>query len=111
MKKILPNSDGHAQDVTSSNDWRNSTEKVLKNFLGNIRKSPTPTINNSANTELAMAEAAAAAVAYETVETAAQVGVGAYMVAKPTMPLKATFTRIATSSDDETRYPPNNRFH
>ncbi|KAK5171507.1 uncharacterized protein LTR77_004652 [Saxophila tyrrhenica] len=50
-----------------------------------------------------MAEAAAAAAVYETVETTAQIGVGAYMVAKPTMPLKATFTQIATSSDDQTK--------
>ena len=50
-----------------------------------------------------MAEIGAAAIAYETVETVAQVGVGAYMVAKPTMPLKATFAQIATSSDDQTK--------
>ena len=43
-------------------------------------------------------------VAGETIETAAQIGVGAYMVTKPTQPLKATFLQIATSSDDETRY-------
>jgi hypothetical protein len=56
-----------------------------------------------------MAEAAAAAVAYEAVETTAQVGVGAYMVAKPTMPLKATFKQIASSSDDQTKYLISNR--
>ncbi|KAK3706705.1 hypothetical protein LTR37_012549 [Vermiconidia calcicola] len=50
-----------------------------------------------------MAEAAAAAAVYEVVETSAQIGVGAYMVAKPTMPLKATFSQIATSSDDDTK--------
>lgn len=50
-----------------------------------------------------MAEAAAAAIAYEAVETTAQVGVAGYMIAQPTMPLKARFTQIATSSDDETR--------
>jgi len=38
------------------------------------------------------------------VSTTAQVGIGAYMVSKPTMPLKATFSQIATSSDDNTRY-------
>lgn len=53
---------------------------------------------------IAMAEAAAVAAVYETVETTAQLGVGAYMVAKPTMPLKATFKQIATSSDDQTKY-------
>lgn len=50
-----------------------------------------------------MAEAVAAAAVYETVETAAQIGVGAYMVSKPTHPLKATFKQIASSSDDQTR--------
>ncbi len=53
----------------------------------------------------AMAEIAAAAwAAEEVVSTTAQVGIGAYMVSKPTMPLKATFSQIATSSDDNTRY-------
>jgi hypothetical protein len=42
-------------------------------------------------------------VAYEVAETAAQVGIGAYMVSRPTMPLKATFSQIATSKDDDTR--------
>ncbi|TKA64857.1 hypothetical protein B0A55_11749 [Friedmanniomyces simplex] len=51
-----------------------------------------------------MAEIAAAAWAVEeVVSTTAQVGVGAYMVSKPTMPMKATFSQIATSSDDNTR--------
>ncbi|KAK3072067.1 hypothetical protein LTR53_007498 [Teratosphaeriaceae sp. CCFEE 6253] len=51
-----------------------------------------------------MAEVAAAAWAVEeVVSTTAQVGIGAYMVAKPTLPLKATFSQIATSSDDGTR--------
>ncbi|KAK0869004.1 hypothetical protein LTR87_013913 [Friedmanniomyces endolithicus] len=51
-----------------------------------------------------MAEIAAAAWAVEeVVSTTAQVGIGAYMVSKPTMPLKATFSQIATSSDDNTR--------
>ncbi|KAK4539309.1 hypothetical protein LTR36_000802 [Oleoguttula mirabilis] len=51
-----------------------------------------------------MAEVVAAAwAAEEVVSTTAQAGFAAYMIAKPTMPLKATFTQIATSSDDETR--------
>lgn len=51
-----------------------------------------------------MAEVAAVAwAAEEVVSTTAQAGVAAYMVSKPTMPLKATFSQIATSSDDETR--------
>jgi len=50
------------------------------------------------------AEAAAGLwAAEEVVSTTAQLAVGTYMVAKPTMPLKATFTQIATSSDDNTR--------
>ena len=51
-----------------------------------------------------MAEVAAGAVvAEEVVTNVAYAGVGAYMVAKPTMPLKATFTRIANSKDDDSR--------
>ncbi|KAK5119182.1 hypothetical protein LTR85_007796 [Meristemomyces frigidus] len=51
-----------------------------------------------------MAEVAAAAwAAEEVVSTTAQAGIAAYMISKPTMPLKATFAQIATSSDDETR--------
>ncbi|KAF2169768.1 hypothetical protein M409DRAFT_64781 [Zasmidium cellare ATCC 36951] len=52
-----------------------------------------------------MAAEAAAGVwaAEEVVSTGVQAGVGAYMVAKPTMPLKATFNQIATAKDDETR--------
>lgn len=50
------------------------------------------------------AEAAAALWATEEiVSTGAQVGIAGYMLTKPTMPLKATFTQIATSSDDDTR--------
>ena len=50
------------------------------------------------------AEAAAGLwAAEEVVSTGVQAGVGAYMVAKPTMPLKANFTQIATAKDDETR--------
>ncbi|KAK5131180.1 hypothetical protein LTR08_001266 [Meristemomyces frigidus] len=51
-----------------------------------------------------MAEVAVAAYAVgEVIETTAQVGVAAYLISKPTMPLKATFTQIATSSEDKTR--------
>jgi len=51
-----------------------------------------------------MAEVAAAAWAVgEAIETSAQVAIGAYYVSQPTAPLKATFTQIATSSDDTTR--------
>lgn len=51
-----------------------------------------------------MAEAAAGLyVAGEAVETAVQAGVGAYMVAKPTMPLQATFTQIPHAQDETTR--------
>jgi len=51
-----------------------------------------------------MAELVAGAyVAAEVVEHGAQAGYAAYLVSKPTLPLKATFTRIATASDDHTR--------
>nr|XP_023908632.1 uncharacterized protein LOC112020305 [Quercus suber]POF15610.1 tip elongation aberrant protein 3 [Quercus suber] len=51
-----------------------------------------------------MAEIVAGAVAVEEVVSyTAYLGVGAYMVSRPTMPLKATFSQIATSSDDSTR--------
>ena len=51
-----------------------------------------------------MAEAAAGLyIVGETIETAAQVGVGAYYVAKPTMPLKATFTQIGPATDESTK--------
>ncbi|KAF2126049.1 hypothetical protein P153DRAFT_346875 [Dothidotthia symphoricarpi CBS 119687] len=51
-----------------------------------------------------MAEIAAVAyVASEVVEHTAEAGYAAYIVSKPTLPLKATFTRIATASDDHTR--------
>ena len=52
-----------------------------------------------------MAEAAAALwAAEEVVTTGGQAAIAGYMLTKPTMPLKATFTQIATSSDDDTRY-------
>lgn len=51
-----------------------------------------------------MAEAAAALwAAEEVVTTGGQAAIAGYMLTKPTMPLKATFTQIATSSDDDTR--------
>ncbi|KAF2846446.1 hypothetical protein T440DRAFT_432787 [Plenodomus tracheiphilus IPT5] len=51
-----------------------------------------------------MAEIAAGAyVAAEVVEHTAEAGYAAYIVSKPTLPLKVTFTRIATASDDESR--------
>ena len=51
-----------------------------------------------------MAEIAAGLwVAEEVVSTTAQAGLAAYYVSQPTMPLKATFSQIATSSDDGTR--------
>lgn len=47
--------------------------------------------------------AAGAWAAEEVVSTTAQLGVAAYMVSKPTMPLKAVFTQIANSTSDDTR--------
>lgn len=56
---------------------------------------PTPTV---------MAEVAAALWATEeVVSTGVQVGVAAYMVSQPTMPLKGTFRQIATAPDDHTK--------
>ncbi|SMR63442.1 unnamed protein product [Zymoseptoria tritici ST99CH_3D1] len=51
-----------------------------------------------------MAEVAAGlVVAEEVVSTTVQAGAATYAVAKPTMPLKATFTQIAAAKDEETR--------
>ncbi|KAI5361604.1 Putative kelch-type beta propeller [Septoria linicola] len=52
-----------------------------------------------------MAEAAAigGVIAYEVAETTVQVGAAGYAIAKPTLPLKASFSQIATAQDDETR--------
>ncbi|PSN61077.1 galactose oxidase [Corynespora cassiicola Philippines] len=54
-----------------------------------------------------MAEVAAGAgvalAAEEVVSTTAQAGVAGYMIAKPTLPLKATYTMIANATDDSTR--------
>lgn len=48
-----------------------------------------------------MAEVAAGAyVAAEVVEHTAEAGYAAYVVSKPTLPLKVTFTRIATVTGD-----------
>ena len=47
-----------------------------------------------------MAEVAAGLwAAEEVVTTGVQAGVGAYMVAKPTMPLRATFTQLSPAID------------
>ncbi|CAI6337620.1 unnamed protein product [Periconia digitata] len=52
-----------------------------------------------------MAELAAGAgialAAEQVVSTTAQVGTAGYILTKPTQPLKATFTRIATADDDD----------
>jgi hypothetical protein len=51
-----------------------------------------------------MAELAAGAyVASEVIEHGVEAGYAAYIVSKPTLPLKATFTRIATAADDHTK--------
>ncbi|KAJ4319164.1 hypothetical protein N0V94_004037 [Neodidymelliopsis sp. IMI 364377] len=44
--------------------------------------------------------AAGAYIAAEAIEHTAEAGYAAYIVSKPTLPLKATFSRIATSSGD-----------
>ncbi|KAK6441991.1 hypothetical protein LTR95_001777 [Oleoguttula sp. CCFEE 5521] len=57
----------------------------------------------SINPRKAMAEVAGAAyLAFEAVETTAQAGFAAYMVAQPTAPLKATFSQVASAPDDAT---------
>lgn len=49
-----------------------------------------------------MAEIAAGAyVAAEAVEHTVEAGYAAYVVSKPTLPLKVKFTRIATTTGDE----------
>ena len=53
---------------------------------------------------MATEAAVVGAAVYEAIETVAEIGIGAYFVAKPTMPLKARLTQIATSGDDATRY-------
>jgi len=52
-----------------------------------------------------MAEVAAGAyVAAEVVEHTAEAGYAAYIVSKPTLPLKVTFKRIATATGDSSAY-------
>lgn len=52
-----------------------------------------------------MAELAAGAyLAAEVVEHTAEAGYAAYIISKPTLSLKVSFLRIATASDDESRY-------
>jgi hypothetical protein len=48
--------------------------------------------------------AAGAYVASEVIEHTAEAGYAAYIVSKPTLPLKATFTRIATTSGDHSGF-------
>ena len=54
-----------------------------------------------------MAEVAAGAgialAAEEVVSTGVQAGVAGYMIAKPTIPLKVTYTMIANAQDDTAR--------
>jgi hypothetical protein len=55
-------------------------------------------------TTMAAEIAAGAYVATEVIEHTAEAGYAAYIVSKPTLPLKATFTRIATSSGDHSGF-------
>lgn len=48
--------------------------------------------------------AAGAYIAAEAIEHTAEAGYAAYIVSKPTLPLKATFSRIATTSGDHTGF-------
>lgn len=62
---------------------------------------PTATLNLSST----MAEVAAGAwVAAEVVEHTAEAGYAAYLVSKPTLPIKVAFTRIATATGDPSAY-------
>jgi hypothetical protein len=52
-----------------------------------------------------MAEVAAGVyVAAEAIEHTAEAAYAGYIVSKPTLPLKVTFTRIATASGDQSAY-------
>lgn len=55
-------------------------------------------------TTMAAEIAAGAYVASEVIEHTAEAGYAAYIVSKPTLPLKATFTRIATTSGDHSGF-------
>ncbi len=46
--------------------------------------------------------AVGAYVASEVIEHGAQAGYAAYLVSKPTLPLKAKFTKVAAAVDDDT---------
>ena len=52
-----------------------------------------------------MAEVAAGVwAAEEVISTGVQAGIAGYAVAKPTVPLKATFSQIASTTKDDSRY-------
>lgn len=52
-----------------------------------------------------MAEVAAGIwAAEEVISTSVYAGAAAYAVTKPTMPLKATFTQIGSTSDETSRW-------
>lgn len=54
------------------------------------------------------AGAGAALAAEEVISTSVQAGVAGYMIAKPTMPLKASYNRVAVADDEELkRYLPH----
>ena len=55
-------------------------------------------------TTMAAEIAAGAYVASEVIEHTAEAGYAAYIVSKPTLPLKTTFTRIATTSGDHSGF-------
>ncbi len=58
-------------------------------------------ISEDFDSDFAMAEVAAGTyIAAEVVEHTAEAGYAAYIVSKPTLPLKVTFTRMATASGD-----------
>ena len=69
-------------------------------------KSPSPErILKDLNCIPTMAEVAAGTyIAAEVVEHTVEAGYAAYIVSKPTLPLKVSFTRIATASGDPSEY-------
>jgi hypothetical protein len=70
-----------------------------------IPKTPRPSLTKDKALKKTMAEIAAGVyIASEVIEHGAQAGYAAYLVSKPTLPLKAIFTRIATAADDHTKF-------
>ncbi|KAK1919118.1 hypothetical protein P3342_008842 [Pyrenophora teres f. teres] len=73
----------------------------LQRFSCSLQIAKPEHISEDFDSEFAMAEVAAGTyIAAEVVEHTAEAGYAAYIVSKPTLPLKVTFTRMATASGD-----------